>query len=152
MSSRKCAVRSGASLIFFLLLPGVAFAQPEAGAPLYLDSKQPIERRNQTFRDFAREAFLALNHPLGPVGVPQEPAIREVEDHSRAVWQDAVAGFLKQNGLEPAQLLQPPPPADETCRSYCPRCLAQFTTSTGVCEDCRGLPLVPFADPQLERR
>jgi len=45
MSSRSCARRSGAGLILVLLFSVATFAQPEAAAPLYLDAKQPIERR-----------------------------------------------------------------------------------------------------------
>jgi hypothetical protein len=49
--------------------------------------------------------------------------------------------FLKKNGLDPAALLQPPERADAGCLSYCPRCLAQFTTREGRCEDCGGVGL-----------
>ena len=42
----------------------------------------------------------------------------------------------------------PPAPADETSRAYCPRCLAQFTTTSGTCADCGGVPLVPFTRTQ----
>jgi hypothetical protein len=55
--------------------------------------------------------------------------------------------FLKQNGIQPEELCRPPAPTDESCRAFCPRCGAQFTTAKGNCADCGGLALVAFAKP-----
>ena len=35
-----------------------------------------------------------------------------------------------------------PKPADESCKTYCPRCGAQFTTTEAVCGDCGGMGVV----------
>jgi len=99
----------------------------------------------RTFRDFARKVLREIRHPGLPVCPRREPAAQEAERHARAVLERAAEQFLRQCGVNPAELAQPPPPADKTCRSYCPRCLAQFTTSGGTCADCGGLTLVAFS-------
>ena len=75
---------------------------------------------------------------------------RRPESQARRAWQQAVEAFLKQCGLNPEELVQPPAPNDDTCRSYCPRCLAQFTANAGTCADCGGVALVAFS-PWLRR-
>jgi rRNA maturation endonuclease Nob1 len=47
--------------------------------------------------------------------------------------------------VEPDELLQSPLRADQTSRSFCPRCHAQFTAPTGICQDCGGVALVTFS-------
>jgi hypothetical protein len=52
--------------------------------------------------------------------------------------------FLQSQKLKLADLLAAPEQADPSSQSYCPRCHAQFTFSTGVCADCGALPVIPF--------
>jgi hypothetical protein len=100
------------------------------------------------FREFARRVLLDIRHPCLPVCSRAEPMAQAAEGHGRAALQKAVEEFLKRNGADPANLARPPAPADETCRSYCPRCLAQFTAENGECADCGGLPLMAFGANQ----
>jgi len=97
------------------------------------------------FRAFARRVLLEIRYPALPVCPREEAEAQATERYSRAVLRKAVEKFLKQSGIDPEELAQPPAPADETCRSYCPRCLAQFTTREGVCADCGGLALISFS-------
>jgi len=97
------------------------------------------------FRAFAQQVLLEIRHPALPVCPVEDAQAQATERFSRAVLRKAVEKFLKLNGLDPEELTQPPAPADETCRSYCPRCLTQFTTSEGVCADCGGLALISFS-------
>jgi len=97
------------------------------------------------FRDFARDIWRELCHPALPVCPAAEPRAEAVERHFRAALQDCVAELLRQSGISPQALAAPPAPADPTCRSYCPRCLAQFTAGQRVCPDCGGQPLRPLA-------
>src|SRR5882757_4885125 len=74
--------------------------------------------------------------PSGGSGI--KPAVtealpQETELHSSGFWRKSIESFLSQHGISPEELLRPPAPADPTCRSYCPRCLAQFTTNEGEC-------------------
>jgi hypothetical protein len=95
----------------------------------------------QQFRAFARHVLREIRFPGLPVCPGEDPVAQAAERHARAALQRAVEGFLKQYGINPDALVQPPAPTDETCRSYCPRCLAQFTTATGTCADCGGVAL-----------
>ena len=73
------------------------------------------------------------------------PLAAETAQYWRMALQKDLEQFLKVNGLDPAQLLQPPVPADATSLAYCPRCLQQFSTREGKCEDCGGLALLPLS-------
>jgi hypothetical protein len=93
------------------------------------------------FLGFARRLLLELRHPVGPLAAPGGP----LEADSRAAWVRAVDRFLQKNGVDEATLTRPPAPNDASCRSYCPRCEAQFTNSAGACADCGGVPLKAFS-------
>jgi hypothetical protein len=96
------------------------------------------------FQRFARRVLLDLRHPMRPTCPnPQREAIA-TEAFFRGTLVEAVEAWLTGNKISPAELCKPPAPADESCRAYCPRCEAQFTTVTGTCADCGGLPLVAF--------
>jgi len=111
------------------------------------------------FRKLAQLILIEIRYPkkrnAAGVAVTDEPARREAGAPSQGSYEEAerffnrlqnsaIEEFLKKSGLDAIQLLQGPKPADETCLSYCPRCHAQFTSSTGACGDCGGLELVPF--------
>ena len=97
------------------------------------------------FRDFARRVLLDLRHPAEPVCTSANPAAHATELHARKTLQRAVEDWLKTNAVQPDELCKPPVPADDSCRAFCPRCEAQFTTASGTCTDCGGLALVAFA-------
>jgi hypothetical protein len=100
---------------------------------------------DQEFREFARGTLREVSHPGLPLCPRDELLAQAAEAHTRVVLLKTIEAFLKRNGLAPETLLLPPTPTDEACRSYCPRCLAQFTTPTGACTDCGGLELAPLA-------
>lgn len=74
----------------------------------------------------------------------QESAGRAAEPMSRQVA--ARTSFLERAGLTAARLRQPPPRRDPSCRSYCPRCLAQYARVNGSCNDCGHETLAALAD------
>ncbi len=98
----------------------------------------------QTFRRLAREVLRELRHPALPVCPREELPAQEAERYSRALWLKLVDNFLSRMGIAPEEIMEPPPPTDATSRSYCPRCLAQFTVGEGLCPDCGGIALVAF--------
>src|SRR5262249_14470575 len=100
------------------------------------------------FRLLARDLLREITYPALPLYPGQEPAAIAAEMETRSLLKSGVESFLKKAGLTPAELLQAPSRTDETSVAYCPRCLAQFTTTTGVCDDCGGLPLAAFAKTQ----
>jgi hypothetical protein len=102
------------------------------------------------FREFARRVLLDLRHPARPLCPRPEPAAQEAESRSRLLLREAVEQFLQRCGIKLEELAAAPTPTDASCLSYCPRCQAQFTTLQGVCDDCGGLALTPFAVPLAE--
>lgn len=138
--------------ITVLLAPTTAMRAGDVLSRLLLETFHPLALAKvflpvETFREFARHVMLDLQHPARPVCPDDSPDVRATELQARRTLQSAVENFLKQVGLDPGTLVRPPAPADESCRAYCPRCGAQFTTAGGECADCGGLALVPFAKP-----
>ncbi|HTL57875.1 MAG TPA: hypothetical protein VL361_19460 [Candidatus Limnocylindrales bacterium] len=100
------------------------------------------------FRALARDLLRELHYPALPLCPSGDPAGIAAEMETRSFLKAGVESLVKKAGLDPGELLHPPAPADETSRAYCPRCLAQFTTTSGTCADCGGVPLVPFTKTQ----
>jgi hypothetical protein len=96
------------------------------------------------FRQFAREVLLDIRHPALPVCPSDDSGPRATELFARTALRGAAEQLLKRSGIEPDELCRPPTPADDSCRAYCPRCGAQFTTLDASCADCGGLKLVAF--------
>jgi hypothetical protein len=101
----------------------------------------------EQFADLARFCLREIRHPAKPWCPNPEAAAGQVEARARERLRNSVEQFIKSAGLDPEKLDRPPEPTDASCLSYCPRCLSQFTTSHGVCDDCGGLELVPFQNP-----
>ena len=99
----------------------------------------------ETFRLLAEQMLRDIRYPALPVFAGNNPSASGVEREARARLQKTVEEFLKRNGIEPQELVKAPSFVEDNCRSYCPRCLAQFTTAEGVCVDCGGIPLVSFS-------
>jgi len=98
------------------------------------------------FRMFASTILRDIRHPALPLCPRNEPLAIETERFHRILLENTIEEFLKKNNVSIRKLLQPPQPFDLASVSYCPRCLSQFTTREGKCEDCGGLPLSAFAD------
>ena len=98
------------------------------------------------FRSFASTILRDIRYPALPLCPHSEAPAQQAESYSRNLLEKSVEEFLKENNVSIEKLLEPPEPSDSTCVSYCPRCLAQFTTTDGKCDDCGGIPLTPFAD------
>jgi hypothetical protein len=132
-----------------LLAPTTAMRAHDALSRPLLEDLHPLALAKvflpeKDFREFARRVLLDIRQPAWPLCPNESPGAREVEAQARRALQTVVEKFLKRHGIEPDALCQPPAPADDTCRAYCPRCQAQFTTAAGMCADCGGLPLVAF--------
>jgi hypothetical protein len=83
--------------------------------------------------DLARRALLELR--FGPSAGDRSAGhatLRALENH------------LREAGINPERLLEPPTPSDPNCRSYCPRCRNQYVVSEGGCADCAGVALLPL--------
>jgi len=100
----------------------------------------------EEFAKLAAWVMRDLRHPARPVCPNDDPGAIAVEAHWRKLLCDEAEQFLSRTGLNRAQMLKPPAPADATCRRYCPRCESQFTESATLCLDCGGMPLMNFHD------
>ena len=103
------------------------------------------------FHEVAQDFWREFKHPPPLASQQGDSLAQETQTYARTLLDSIMTDFLKRVGIEPADLLAPPAPGDETCRSYCPRCLAQFTTVTGTCADCGGLALVRFGANALSQ-
>jgi hypothetical protein len=101
----------------------------------------------EDFRRLAQSVVLDFRFPGLPISPSREPDVESAARKTRDSLQKITETFLTKQGINPDEFVCPPQPADETCASYCPRCQAQFTTPTGSCADCGGLPLVSFTRP-----
>lgn len=129
------------------LAPSSALRAHDALSRPLLEKFHPLAVAKQLlpdteFRTFARRVLLDLRHPARPLVPNEQPEVIATEAYSRHALLAAAEEFLKQHGFAPDELGRAPAPADDACRSFCPRCDAQFTTSTGECADCGGLAVV----------
>jgi hypothetical protein len=98
--------------------------------------------RDDRFRELAGRVLRDIRFPALPVCPNADPAMGSAEKFFRTALQQEVEQFLRSKKVNLEKLLAAPAPADETCRTYCPRCLAQFTTTEGCCADCGGLAVL----------
>jgi len=98
------------------------------------------------FQLFARRLLRDLRHPVPPLCPNAQPEAIATEAFYRRTLLTVTETWLSENQIVPGELCQPPPPTDESCRAYCPRCEAQFTSPAGGCADCGGVPLVAFGN------
>jgi hypothetical protein len=98
----------------------------------------------ESFRRFAHRVLLDLRYPAPPTCSNSQPQAIATEVFYRQTLLEVVESWLVENKLSPDELCCPPPRADESCASYCPRCEAQFVSVSGTCSDCGGLPLMAF--------
>lgn len=133
-----------------LLAPTSAMRAADALARPLLETFHPLAPARvllspAEFHAFARRLWRDLLNPALPRTPGDDPAMTAIEQHSRRAWRETVAGLLQASGVKVDEFTPPPPPNDPACRSYCPRCLAQFTSNEGTCADCGGLALVRLA-------
>lgn len=95
------------------------------------------------FQEVARDTLRELRFPAR-CGNELGAEAAAIEKNSRELLHELIVAALRRAGLEPDSLLVPPVALDASCRAYCPRCEAQFTTASGTCADCGGLPLLPL--------
>jgi hypothetical protein len=100
----------------------------------------------EAFATWARRWLLELKHPPVLSGVADSPLLlekrREQEEQKLTQW-------LKEWGLETAQLLTPLGRTGTQDQSYCRRCEVAYQQKEGTCKDC-GRDLVPFEGPLSE--
>ena len=104
--------------------------------------------REEDLRDLAGRVLRDIRTPALPICPNSEAAVESTEKFFRALLQHEIEQFLRSKKVNIEQLLAPPLRTDETCKAFCPRCLAQFTSTDARCADCGGLPLLPLPNPR----
>ena len=99
----------------------------------------------ETFRAFARKLVIDLRYPMLPTCPNPLPAAISTEKLFRNASLEIAEAWLKENRIGIAELCHAPQPLDNSCRAYCPRCEAQFTSAEHRCSDCGGLALAIFS-------
>jgi hypothetical protein len=97
------------------------------------------------YRRLAQMLLVDLHHPLEPLFADADAQAREVGHWFHMANRTATSRLIESTRLDAAELLAPDPPLDATCRAYCPHCRCQFVIPEGLCVNCGGIPLEPFA-------
>lgn len=103
------------------------------------------------FRAFARIVVRDLRYPLRPIEIGSSAEGAEIEAAYRTWQLQHIEQFLVANHVELAALYAAPHAEDVSSQSYCPRCETQFTLDQGVCENCGGIPLAGWPQPEGAR-
>jgi hypothetical protein len=132
-----------------LLYPPAAIRASDALSRPLLESCHPLAAAAVLcdaphFETFARRTLLDLRHPARPLATENQPALAAIEESARAETLAAAELVVRKAGLDPEKIIRPPEPSDSTCRAFCPRCHALFTSADSSCSDCGGMPLTPF--------
>ena len=91
-----------------------------------------------------------LQHPLSCGR--NDSATLEVASWHASAERTAIAAFLKTEQPSAFEACLTPPAWDKISTSYCPRCLCQFTVSSGECPDCPGVGILPVSDVQKKEQ
>jgi hypothetical protein len=96
--------------------------------------------RHERFAELVREELAELRYGIAAPG--------ETEDETRRWFRErrrrAVQRLAKAQGVDPEALFQPPPREDDGCRTFCPRCRAQYVHADGACASCQDIRLLPL--------
>ena len=92
------------------------------------------------FNRFVQWAVLDLKHPLMDYSIAKEVKITDIWYRKRVLKN--VEAFLYKYGIDVYNLTKPDMLSDDSCVSYCPRCLCNYTILPGTCKDCTGVKLV----------
>jgi len=89
---------------------------------------------------FYGEVIRDCLHPLPLKNT--EPAAAATATWYSAAQREAVTVFFKAQFPQAHEQIVRAPKGDGIARSYCPRCLSQFTRVDGPCSDCAGVGLI----------
>lgn len=97
------------------------------------------------FRSFISQRLRQLAHPSASDFPDASPEFRSTQNSFDARQLAALSVMLKEQSIEIDELLCAPAP-DFDARTWCPRCLNQYTLESGDCPDCLDVPLQKFND------
>jgi hypothetical protein len=138
------------SLMILLSPPLATRGLERLGRPL-LETWHPLALattfgRKEEATQLSRRILKELTYPRPSIHTVHASQVAEIERTWRELQAKPLRQLLRAENIDPEVLLKPPIRLEECCRSYCPRCDTQFTTATGECPDCGGVPLQPLPD------
>ena len=98
------------------------------------------------YREYASKLYRNLKYPIGESNMDEEE--RKIFRSDNGYATAAMERFLLSRGYDPLEFMRAPSVKSETSRSYCPRCLSEFTFSIGKCSDCDGIELQLFENDE----
>jgi len=94
------------------------------------------------FSCFSKNVLIDLKYSLvNNFENEQTTLINKWHKHNLRKHVDA---FLYNNNVDVRNLLAAPLQENPSCKSYCPRCEAQYTLQQGSCSTCGSIALIPF--------
>jgi hypothetical protein len=97
------------------------------------------------FRSFISQRLRQLTHPSASDFPDASPEFKSARSSFNARQLTALSVMLKEQGIDIDELLCAPAP-DFDARTWCPRCLNQYTLESGDCPECLDVPLQKFND------
>tara|TARA_R110002072_G_scaffold271038_2_gene430965 strand:- start:85242 stop:86408 length:1167 start_codon:yes stop_codon:yes gene_type:complete len=102
------------------------------------------------FRSYIGQRLRQLTHPSASDFPDTSPEFRSTRTSFDARQLKTLSVILKEQGIEIDELLRAPVP-DFDARTWCPRCLTQYTLESGDCPECLDVPLQKFNDVSIEQ-
>jgi hypothetical protein len=136
-----------------ILCPPVAIRALDVVANNSLSGFNPLNVSNvlldkNKYSVFAKEFMLDLRYPIQPSYLSDE-GLLIINWHNNTLF-DLCKSYLDNVAKLSIDLFSPPIETEESSKSYCPRCLSQFTKESGECPDCFGVKLALFSKSKSE--
>jgi len=155
LPGREHGARRANMLLGAAFLPPQVFRLRAQVAAAALPAQHPLAwlavvAGGREFREGAARVLRDLRWPLAPARNPDPRITARIASWMRARVLAETERLLAARGLDAGELLAAPEPDGPESRSYCPRCLDQFTKSAGHCT-C-GTPLAALGKNAGSRR
>ncbi|MBN2008376.1 hypothetical protein JW960_03400 [candidate division KSB1 bacterium] len=89
---------------------------------------------------FAKKLLLDLSYPIFDESA--SPSIKETCDWYNTRQIEIIRKFLRDNNINPYELLIPTFSESDQIKSYCPRCQTGYSVTKGTCPDCGQIELI----------
>ena len=105
---------------------------------------------NINFENIAKKVLIDLKHPI--INDFENEQVDLTNKWHRSNLENIVIDFLHNNSVDIKNLIIAPSPENVSCKSYCPRCEAQYTIQNGICSECSNMALISFKANRVKIR
>ncbi len=102
------------------------------------------------FENIAKKVLTDLKHPI--INDYENEQVDLTNKWHRSNLEKIVIDFLHNNSVDIKNLIIAPSPENISCKSYCPRCEAQYTIQNGICSECSNIALISFKANKVKIR